>query len=349
MKVSEVLWCRNILCITGGIIFFRRKFWASQCWKFLWASLQNFRNFGVLKIFLHNRGYHVFPSKSFCLTVPNYFIGEHCGVSEKFFYRKFQCIGGVGHRDFAEIFCLTGPKRKSLWKKPSVFQKVSGIEKKLWIRGAYHDFQSKFLCLLVQKHSYGNPTVFEKFFGFEKFCGWKGGYHVFRRKIWVSQCRKFSWASLESFRSFVVSKHFMHNSGYHIFPSEFWVSQCWKFWWASHQYFKNFGVSKIFIRNRGYHVFPSKNFCLTVPKKVIWELFVVSEKIFQQKFSCIGRGRASRYCQTFLFHRTEMKFFVRETFCFPENLWYRKKFMDKRGQITIFSQIFHVSQCRKIS
>ena len=33
--------------------------------------------------------YHDFQSKSFRLTVPKYFIGEHFGVSEKFFHRKF--------------------------------------------------------------------------------------------------------------------------------------------------------------------------------------------------------------------------------------------------------------------
>ena len=35
--------------------------------------------------------------RSFCLTVPKHFIGKHFGVvSEKFFYRKFSCIGGAG-------------------------------------------------------------------------------------------------------------------------------------------------------------------------------------------------------------------------------------------------------------
>ena len=45
---------------------------------------------GREKYFMNKRGggeYHDFPSKSFCLTLPKYFIGEHFGVSEKFFYR----------------------------------------------------------------------------------------------------------------------------------------------------------------------------------------------------------------------------------------------------------------------
>ena len=47
----------------------------------------------------------------------------------KILYRKFSCIGGGGHHSFVENFCLTVPKRKALSRNPSVFQKVSGIEK----------------------------------------------------------------------------------------------------------------------------------------------------------------------------------------------------------------------------
>ena len=74
-NVSENLGYRKILCIIGGITFFRRKFLVSQCRKFSWASLQCFRKFGVSKNFMHNRGYHVFPSKIFGLTVPKNFVG----------------------------------------------------------------------------------------------------------------------------------------------------------------------------------------------------------------------------------------------------------------------------------
>ena len=55
------------------------------------------------------------------------------------------------------------------------------------------------------------------------------------------------------------------------------------------------------------------------------------------------RRGASRFCRNFLSHRTETKSFVKEPFCFPEIFWYRKKFMDKRGHITIFSRNFYVS------
>ena len=42
------------------------------------------------------RGYHVFPSKIFGLTVPKKFVRDHFGVSEKLGYRKNLCIiGGI--------------------------------------------------------------------------------------------------------------------------------------------------------------------------------------------------------------------------------------------------------------
>ena len=67
---------------------------------------------GIITIFRRN----------FCLTVSKNFIGEHFGVSEKFFCRNVSCIGGGafmhrrggGHHGFVETFCLTRPKRKVL-------------------------------------------------------------------------------------------------------------------------------------------------------------------------------------------------------------------------------------------
>ena len=47
-----------------------------------------------------------------------------------------------------------------------------------------------------------------------------GGIKIFRRNFFVSQCRKISWASLQCFRKFGVSKNFMHTRGYHNFPSK---------------------------------------------------------------------------------------------------------------------------------
>ena len=73
----------------------------------------------------------------------------------------------------------------------------------------------------TEKTSPGNHSVFQKISGREKyFMDKRGGITFLRRKVFVSQCRKTSWASLQCFRKFGVSKNFMHNRGYHNFPSK---------------------------------------------------------------------------------------------------------------------------------
>ena len=44
-----------------------------------------------------------------------------------------------------------------------------------------------------------------------------------------------------------------------------------------------------------------------------------------------------------------MKKFMKEHFNFKEDFWYRKKYMDKRGHITIFYRNFVVSQYQETS
>ena len=62
-----------------------------------------------------------------------------------------------------------------------------------------------------------------------------------------------------------------------------------------------------------------------------------------------GGGGSSRFCRIFLSHRTETEIFAKEPFCFPEKVWYRKKLMDERRHITIFSGDFFTSQYQKNS
>ena len=149
----------------------------------------------------------------------------------------------------------------------------------------------------------------------------------------------------------------------------------------------NFGYRKSLDKGE-YHDFPSKflSHCTEIiHRKTLW---CFRKKLFYRKFSCIGGGRASRFCRNFLSHRTETKSFVEEPFCFPEIFGYRKKlwirggksrfsveifmshsaenfrkeillflrkflvsksFMDEKGGITFFRRKFVVSQFRKIS
>ena len=80
------------------------------------GTILRFTNFLVVEKVLWMRGgsYHDFPSKSFCLTVPKYFIGEQFCVSKNFLIQNFSCIWAGGHHGSVENFCLTGPKQKVL-------------------------------------------------------------------------------------------------------------------------------------------------------------------------------------------------------------------------------------------
>ena len=110
----------------------------------------------------------------------------------------------------------------------------------------------------------------------------------------------------------------------------------------------NFGYRKSLDKGGGeYHDFPSK-FLSHCTEIFNWRTLWCFRKILLSKIFMHRKG-ASRFCRNFLSHRTETKSFVKEPFCFPEIFWYRKRFMDKRGHVTIFSRNFYVSQCRKLS
>ena len=137
-------------------------------------------------------------------------------------------------------FFVSQDRNETLCKgKPSVFQKYSGIEKNLWIEGRISRFSVKiFMSHSAEKFRKGILLFLRKFLVSKSFVEEnEGGYHVFRRKFQVSQCRKLSWASLQSFREF--------------------------------------GVSKNLLRYRECHVFPSESFCLTIAKYFIGQHFGV--------------------------------------------------------------------------
>ena len=117
--------------------------------------------------------------------------------------------------------------------------------------------------------------------------------------------------------------------------------------------FRKFLVGKKFLWRRGGRTevsrFSVQKFLSHCTKIFHWRTLWCFRKILSSKIFMHRRGGASRFCRKFLSHITEMKSFVKEPFCFPEIFWYRKKFMDKRGLITIFGRKFSVSQSRKNS
>ena len=195
---------------------------------FLSHSAENFRrgilyccnNFGYRKSLDKGGGSITLFRRSFSLTVPTYFIGEHFGVSEKFFYRKFSCIGGGASR-FCRNFLSHRTETKSFVKEPFCFPEIFWYRKKLWIRGGISRFSVEIFMFRSAENFRKEILLFlRKFLVSKRFMDKKGGITFFRRKFLVSQCRKISWASLQCFRKFGVSKNFMHHRGYHNFPSK---------------------------------------------------------------------------------------------------------------------------------
>ena len=112
--------CRNFFYLTGpkklrrGTILCFRKFLVGK--NILWIGG------GGITIF----------RRSFCLTVPKYFIGEHFGVSEKFFYRKFSCIAwGRGITVLSKFF-VSQDRNEKLCKETLLFSENFLVSKKIY-------------------------------------------------------------------------------------------------------------------------------------------------------------------------------------------------------------------------
>ena len=61
---------------------------------------------------LYAKGYHDFPLKNFCLTVPKNFVEEPFFVSQNFWYRRNSWIRGGEYHDFLSKFFLSHSAEK---------------------------------------------------------------------------------------------------------------------------------------------------------------------------------------------------------------------------------------------
>ena len=93
-------------------------------------------------------------------------------------------------------------------------------KKNLWIREGISRFSVEIFMSHSAENFRGHPFNVSENLGYRKNLCILGGITIFRRKFFVSQCRKISWASLQCFRKFGVSKKIMHNRGWHNFPSK---------------------------------------------------------------------------------------------------------------------------------
>ena len=193
---------------------------------------------------MHTRGYHVFPSKVFCLTVPINLVGEP--------------------------FC-------------AVFQKSSGsknfMDKR---RGGLSRFSIEiFLSHSAEKFRRGIFQCFTNFWSRKNLDKRRGGcIKIFRRKFFVSVPKIFVG---ESFTVAIISgieKVWIRGGGNHDFPSV--LSHCIEiFHWRTLWCFRKILSSKIFMHRRGHHGFVENFLSHSADKFARWTLLCCVSEIFR--------------------------------------------------------------------
>ena len=153
--------------------------------KFRWRTLRCFRKFRVLQNFMHMKGISLNSVEKFLSHSADenrrrtLLCFERILVSKNFKQRR-----GEASR-FCRKFFLSHTTEKTSPRNHSVFQKISGREKILWIRGG-------------------------------------GGVSRFSVEKFLSHCTEiFLWITLWCFRKILLSKFFMHRRGHHGFVEIF--------------------------------------------------------------------------------------------------------------------------------
>ena len=173
---------------------------------------ENFGNRNILCIREREGGYHVFPSKTFCHTVPKNFVGEHFGVSKNFVYRKIICMRRGYRKTPLKNFCVTVPIN---------FVEHFCVSKEFWYRKFYSKgggsltvLSKFFLSLRTEKISPKNHSLFQKLSGREKNLWIRGGASRFSVEKFLPHSTKiFHWGTLWCFRKNLLSKILMHRRG----------------------------------------------------------------------------------------------------------------------------------------
>ena len=128
-----------------------------------------------------------------------------------------------GASRFCRIFLSHRTEMESFVKEHFCLPENCWYRKNLWIRGGISRFSVEiFMSHSAEKFRKGILLFLRKNLVSKSYMDEKGGGVITfsRRKFLVSQHRENSWASLQCFRKFGVSKNFMHNRGYHNFPSK---------------------------------------------------------------------------------------------------------------------------------
>ena len=181
-----------------------------------------------------------------------------------------------------------------------------------------------------------------------------------KKVISLNSVEKFLSHSADKIRRgehFCVSKEFWYRNfsskgggKLHGFVKNFLSHRTEKTLPGKHSVFQKIsGREKNFMDKRGGEVsrFSVEKFLSHCTKIFYWRTLWCFGKILLLKIFRHRRGIT--VLPKFFVSQDQNEKLFKGTLLFPENFWYRKKFMDKSGHITNFSRNFCVSQCRKIS
>ena len=136
---------------------------------------------------LYAKGYHDFPSKLFCLTIPKNFVGKPFGVSENFWSRKILCFRGLCHDFRFSVEKFLSNSAENLRTESFIVALFSGTEKVRRKKGGeYQDFPSSIFCLTVPKKFVGESFTVALNSGSEKVYGQEGGVSRVSVEIFLS-------------------------------------------------------------------------------------------------------------------------------------------------------------------
>ena len=210
--------CRNFFYLTGPK-------------KLRQGTILCFRKFLVEKniLWIRGGGGIMILNRSFCHTVPKYFIGEHFGVSEKFFYRKFSCIGGGGASRFCRNFLSHRTETKSFVKEPFCFPEFFWYRKKFMDkRGLITIFSRHFMSHSAENFRKGILLFLKKILVSKSFMDEKGVSRFSVENFWSPSAEKFRGHPFNVSENLRYRKNSCIIGGITIFRLRFFVSQCRK-------------------------------------------------------------------------------------------------------------------------
>ena len=141
------------------------------------------------------------------------------------------------------------------------------------------------------------------------------------------------------FKKNLVWKIFMHRRGASRFCRKFFVSRDRKDSWGPSM-FQKISVAKHFMHKKEISLFSVENFSVSQCQKNSRGTLLSFNKILVSKVFMHRRRGASRFCRKIFVSQDRNEKLGKGALLFSRKFWYKNFFMDRRGVIKIFRQIF---------